>query len=77
MQIRFTGPGAVIITDTLKTEEILRNLNFLLKEGIKLIRLDKGLDSKWTAQAQSQMHRLKTVRKQLPIARVRMGKADQ
>jgi predicted transcriptional regulator len=76
-QIRFTGPGAVIIADTLKTEEILRNLDFLLKDGIKLIRLDKGLGSKWTAQAQSRMHRLKTVRKQHPITEVRMGKADQ
>ena len=75
-QIRFTRSGAVIITDTLKTEEILRNLNFLLNQGIKLIRLDKGLDSRWTAQAQSQMHRLKTVRKEHPIVKVPMGKAD-
>jgi len=76
-QIKFTGSGAVIIADTLKTEEILRNLNFLSNQGIKLIRLDKGLDSKWTAQVQSRLHRLKTVRRQHPVVKVRMGKADQ
>jgi predicted transcriptional regulator len=76
-QIRFAGPGAVIIADTVKTEEILGKLNFLLKHGIKLIRLDKGLDSKWTAQAQSRMHRLKTVRKQHPVVNVRTGEADK
>lgn len=44
-QIRFIAPDAVIIADTIRTEEILRNLKALLQHGIKLIRLDSTIES--------------------------------
>jgi predicted transcriptional regulator len=39
-QIRFIAPDAVIIADSLRAEEICRNLSNLLDKGITLIRLD-------------------------------------
>ena len=42
-QIRFMAPDAVIITDSLKTDEILRNLHSFSDRGIELIYLDTSL----------------------------------
>jgi predicted transcriptional regulator len=39
-QIRFIAPDAVIIADSLRTEEIYANLNYLSNYGIAVIRLD-------------------------------------
>jgi predicted transcriptional regulator len=45
-QIRFLEPDAVIVADSLRTEEICRSLEFLADKGIGLIRLDGGSEPK-------------------------------
>jgi predicted transcriptional regulator len=40
VQIRFLAPDAVVIADSLRTEEICKNLSYLSDRGIGLIRLD-------------------------------------
>jgi len=39
-QIRFLAPDAVVVADSLRTEEICRNLEFIIDRGISLIRVD-------------------------------------
>ncbi len=39
-QIRFLSPDAVVVADSVRTEEICRDLEFILDRGIELIRLD-------------------------------------
>jgi predicted transcriptional regulator len=39
-QIRFLAPDAVVVADSVRTEEICRNLEFIIDRGIELIRLD-------------------------------------
>jgi predicted transcriptional regulator len=51
-QIRFIAPDAVIIADTLRTDEILRNLDFLSQRGIELIRLDSPPETNPSAPPQ-------------------------
>lgn len=41
-QIRFIAPDAVIIADSLRTEEIHANLSYLSNHGIAVIRLDNA-----------------------------------
>ena len=41
-QIRFLAPDAVIVADSLRAEEICRNLSYLTERGIALIRIDGG-----------------------------------
>jgi DNA-binding MarR family transcriptional regulator len=39
-QIRFIAPDAVVVADSVRAEEICRNLEFIIDRGIELIRLD-------------------------------------
>ena len=39
-QIRYLEPDAVIVAESVRTEEIVRNIRYLENRGIKLIRLD-------------------------------------
>jgi predicted transcriptional regulator len=39
-QIRFLAPDAVVVADSVRTEEICRNLEFIIDRGIELIRVD-------------------------------------
>jgi len=39
-QIRFLAPDAVVVADSQRTEEICRNLEFIIDRGISLIRVD-------------------------------------
>jgi predicted transcriptional regulator len=39
-QIRFIAPDAVVVADSARAEEIIRNLEFLLDRGIGIIRVD-------------------------------------
>lgn len=45
-QIRFIAPDAVVVADSLKTEEICRSFNSLSERGIRLIRLDCHSDAR-------------------------------
>jgi predicted transcriptional regulator len=39
-QIRFLAPDAVVVADSVRMEEICRNLEFVIDRGIELIRVD-------------------------------------
>ena len=75
-QIRFIAPDAVIIADTLRTEEIINGLHIILNDGVRLIRLDKGVELKPYLGTQSRMHSLKTVQKKHPVVDTRTNKAE-
>ena len=42
-QIRYLAPDAVVVADSVRAEEICRNLEFIIGRGIELIRLDNPL----------------------------------
>jgi len=75
-QIRFMAPDAVIIADTKRTEEILRNLKYLVQLGIELIRLDNRMESDSDVLLKSRIHGLKTVQKQNLVENIRMGETE-
>jgi FlaA1/EpsC-like NDP-sugar epimerase len=60
-QIRFMAPDAVVVADSARAEEIIRNLEFLLDRGIGIIRVDSFAErSANSSNAESPMPMLNT-----------------
>jgi predicted transcriptional regulator len=63
-QIRFLAPDAVIVADSVRAEEICRNLESLAGRGIDIIRLDRHQEQK---QAETPENNLEQVKMQPEI----------
>ncbi len=61
-QIRFIAPDAVVVADSVRSEEIIRNLEFLIDRGISIVRVD-GIPDRSAAsdKANSPMSMLNSV----------------